>query len=338
MAGLQGHRRRPRLGPLRVGPACGSGRLLRLGGRQRHPAGGGSRIRTITAFSASTGSRRGRARRDRRPVARGPGAGRRGGSRPESARPGEERGAVRHRSGGPRSDRSSASVKTHFEQIQERAMAAMDNAVSTCDYANQLTEMIRRTQDDSDDIVYSGNFDQEIDFKNRLIEIFGYPYEDDIGPTGTYPDGLRRSGRLPLHVRRRDRPHGRAGPGSRRSSRRRSSRMPNGIGHFDFQPNRRPAPMPFDHGRLCPGRESDRDARRRPTTLRPRSAAAPRPETRPSPTRSSSSSRRVGKLDAPRSRRAAGASSRSSSLAMNSYEQVLTEYNNTLRTSSRWPT
>jgi hypothetical protein len=29
----------------------------------------------------------------------------------------------------------------------------------------------------------------EADFNNRLIEIFGTPYSDDIGPTGTYPTG-----------------------------------------------------------------------------------------------------------------------------------------------------
>ena len=31
--------------------------------------------------------------------------------------------------------------------------------------------------------------DQERDYKNRLIEIFGYPYAGDIGPGQTYPTG-----------------------------------------------------------------------------------------------------------------------------------------------------
>jgi hypothetical protein len=31
--------------------------------------------------------------------------------------------------------------------------------------------------------------DREADFNSRLIEIFGYPYADDIGPTGSYPSG-----------------------------------------------------------------------------------------------------------------------------------------------------
>jgi hypothetical protein len=31
--------------------------------------------------------------------------------------------------------------------------------------------------------------DREVDFKNRLIEIFGYPYADDIGPGKTYETG-----------------------------------------------------------------------------------------------------------------------------------------------------
>ncbi|MGE0639851.1 MAG: hypothetical protein AB7P46_06180 [Thermoanaerobaculia bacterium] len=78
--------------------------------------------------------------------------------------------------------------KTHFEQIFERAGKAFDNAVATFNHANLLTELIRRTQDDTEEI-YSNNFDQEVDYKNRLIEIFGYPYDADIGPGGTYPSG-----------------------------------------------------------------------------------------------------------------------------------------------------
>ena len=76
--------------------------------------------------------------------------------------------------------------QTHFEQVYQRAEKAFDNAVSTFNHANLLTELIRRTQDSSDEI-YANNFDQEIDYKNRLIEIYGYPYDADIGPGGTYP-------------------------------------------------------------------------------------------------------------------------------------------------------
>lgn len=80
------------------------------------------------------------------------------------------------------------SGKTHFEQIEERALKALDNAVKTFDNANQLSQMLRRNQDTLEDMSRNVD-DQERDYKNRLIEIFGYPYGDDIGPSGIYPTG-----------------------------------------------------------------------------------------------------------------------------------------------------
>ncbi len=78
--------------------------------------------------------------------------------------------------------------KTQFEQVWERAMAALDNALSLWDYANQLNNQLRRIQNgvDAQAQVSTG---QETSFANQLIEIFGYPYADDIGPGGTYPAG-----------------------------------------------------------------------------------------------------------------------------------------------------
>ncbi len=78
--------------------------------------------------------------------------------------------------------------KTHFEQVYERAVTAVDNAVSVWDFANQLGRMLRFNQDQIDDLT-DNSLDTEIDFNNRLIEIFGYPYDDDIGPAGLYPSG-----------------------------------------------------------------------------------------------------------------------------------------------------
>lgn len=125
--------------------------------------------------------------------------------------------------------------KTHFEQIHERAMAAMDNAVATWDFANQLTELIRRTQDDSETI-YNNNFEKEIDYKNRLIEIFGYPYEADIGPTGTYPEGY--DGPDVYHYMYVDQTDLTGAAGQEYQTFTATfDPMPNGIGHFDFDPN-----------------------------------------------------------------------------------------------------
>jgi hypothetical protein len=78
--------------------------------------------------------------------------------------------------------------QTQFEQIYERALAALKNAVAVWDYANELNNQLRRTQDNSDEL-YEHSIEEETDFVNQLIEIFGYPYADDIGPGGTYPAG-----------------------------------------------------------------------------------------------------------------------------------------------------
>jgi hypothetical protein len=80
------------------------------------------------------------------------------------------------------------SPKTHFEQIYDRALEALKNAVSVFDYANQLTRMLRQNQDQQEKFAVNVA-EQERDYINRLIEIFGYPYADDIGPNGTYPSG-----------------------------------------------------------------------------------------------------------------------------------------------------
>ncbi|HMN34881.1 MAG TPA: hypothetical protein PKE36_05665 [Chiayiivirga sp.] len=78
--------------------------------------------------------------------------------------------------------------KTQFEQVWERAMGSLNNALKVWDYANLLSNQLRRTQDSADDL-WDMSIDEETDFTNQMIEIFGYPYADDIGPGGTYPDG-----------------------------------------------------------------------------------------------------------------------------------------------------
>ncbi|NBD96079.1 MAG: hypothetical protein GVY11_06365 [Gammaproteobacteria bacterium] len=76
--------------------------------------------------------------------------------------------------------------KTHFEQVFERAETALDNAVEAWDFANQLNRMLRFNQDSAEDLTANARA-TERDFKNRLIEIYGYPYADDLGPGGVYP-------------------------------------------------------------------------------------------------------------------------------------------------------
>ncbi|MBI5846802.1 MAG: LamG domain-containing protein, partial [Nitrospirae bacterium] len=75
---------------------------------------------------------------------------------------------------------------THFEQIYERANAALQNVVGVWDYANKASNMLR--QNENTLYEFGGNvYVQEVDYMNRLIEIYGYPYAGDMGPTGTYP-------------------------------------------------------------------------------------------------------------------------------------------------------
>ncbi len=78
--------------------------------------------------------------------------------------------------------------KTHFEQIYDRAIQAMNNTVTVFNNANQLSQSLRALQDNVN--TFSQNVDQqERDYKNRMIEIFGYPYAGDIGAGQTYPSG-----------------------------------------------------------------------------------------------------------------------------------------------------
>jgi hypothetical protein len=81
-----------------------------------------------------------------------------------------------------------AAGKTHFDQINERANEALKNAVAVFDHANASTQLLRRQADDSNSF-QQRVVETEADYNNRLIEVFGTPYTDDIGPTGTYPTG-----------------------------------------------------------------------------------------------------------------------------------------------------
>ncbi len=78
--------------------------------------------------------------------------------------------------------------ESHFDQIAQRAQIALDNAVEVFNFANQQTQSVRSVQDDADELNNSV-IQQERDYRNRLIEIFGYPYAGDVGGGKTYPSG-----------------------------------------------------------------------------------------------------------------------------------------------------
>jgi hypothetical protein len=77
---------------------------------------------------------------------------------------------------------------SHYEQIRERAGTALANARKSLDKAQFYGSRMR--------LLYESQVSREnqletmeLETKNRLIEYFGYPYEGDIGPGGTYPQG-----------------------------------------------------------------------------------------------------------------------------------------------------
>jgi len=87
-----------------------------------------------------------------------------------------------------RVDRASVNPATHFEQIYERAVAAAGNAITTWDHANQLNNLLRRTGASTEELRQQTK-QQDLDYRNRLIEIFGTPYAGTIGAGQAYPEG-----------------------------------------------------------------------------------------------------------------------------------------------------
>ena len=75
--------------------------------------------------------------------------------------------------------------QTHYEQIADRAKNALANAVKVFDYANEMTRNLRVNQDTASE--FAANVaDQEADYDNRLIEMFGYPYDGHKGAGKPY--------------------------------------------------------------------------------------------------------------------------------------------------------
>ncbi len=78
--------------------------------------------------------------------------------------------------------------ETHFEQIYDRALIAGNNAIATLNNATQVENKLRSVADDTDALIVEA-LRQDIDYRNRLIEIFGRPYDGTIGFGKVYPEG-----------------------------------------------------------------------------------------------------------------------------------------------------
>ena len=84
--------------------------------------------------------------------------------------------------------RVASGTASHFEQILERAERALDNAKTVLDYADKFGARIRQIEEaEADDADSLEEF--EAAFKKDLIAVYGTPYPDDIGPSGTYAQG-----------------------------------------------------------------------------------------------------------------------------------------------------
>lgn len=74
---------------------------------------------------------------------------------------------------------------THFEQIYQRATVALNNAVAAFDDAKDVTRLMRSEQDSLAEF-QNTVVQQEIAYKVGLIELYGTPYPDDMGPGKLY--------------------------------------------------------------------------------------------------------------------------------------------------------
>ena len=85
-------------------------------------------------------------------------------------------------------DPSGGAAATHFEQVYARALKALQNGLELFNNANQLNNMLRQTAATAEQFASDATA-QDLDFRNRLIEVFGTPYDGTIGPGKAYPAG-----------------------------------------------------------------------------------------------------------------------------------------------------
>ncbi|MBF0451225.1 MAG: hypothetical protein HQK75_11025 [Candidatus Magnetomorum sp.] len=85
---------------------------------------------------------------------------------------------------------AASNAATHFEQVYENALESMKNARTVFDYANDIKNHLREVtlseQNFADEVI-----DEDRDYRNKLIEMFGTPYEGTIGPGKAYPAGYK---------------------------------------------------------------------------------------------------------------------------------------------------
>ena len=78
--------------------------------------------------------------------------------------------------------------KSHFEQVNERALRAVLNAKGAFDQASKMNHLLRSQGNQSDDYGHSIEL-QEAAYPAQLIEIYGQPFSGDVGAGKTYAQG-----------------------------------------------------------------------------------------------------------------------------------------------------
>lgn len=78
--------------------------------------------------------------------------------------------------------------ETHFEQVYGRAVSALGNAAAAFHNARTATQLLR-SQEDSLALQRDALQAQERVFQAQLVDLYGTPYPEDIGPGRTYPQG-----------------------------------------------------------------------------------------------------------------------------------------------------
>ncbi|NLE57221.1 MAG: hypothetical protein GX616_02595, partial [Planctomycetes bacterium] len=69
--------------------------------------------------------------------------------------------------------------RSHYEQVRDAAVNALNNAREVLGYANQANQRLREQAETQDQFAEQIE-DTEADFTNRLIEVFGYPSRSDM--------------------------------------------------------------------------------------------------------------------------------------------------------------
>jgi len=88
----------------------------------------------------------------------------------------------------PQQIEDAGSGRSHFQQMYDRAVGALNNAKTVWDYANESQNRLRQVA--NTEVAFRNEvFQENAAFNNRLIEIFGRPYDGTVGPGRIYPAG-----------------------------------------------------------------------------------------------------------------------------------------------------